>query len=239
LNEELPEEEWDRWAGVKSFLREIGETIVLTLIIYGLVSLGFRNFRVIGDSMTPNFHQGQYLVVNKLTYRLHPPQRGDVIVFRPPTNPEKDYIKRVIGLPGETVAIREGYVYVDGRRLEESYIAQVNRRASWGPSLVGEDEYFVLGDNRNNSSDSRSWGMLPRENIIGQAWLSYWPPQEWGLVPHYTFPTGILYVRLWIKEKRWLSRLSPLPSMMNRGFPWSSFHPRTWWRSSKNLPPKR
>jgi len=190
LNEELPEEEWDRWADVKSFLREIAETIVLTLIIYGLVSLGFRNFRVIGDSMMPNFHEGQYLVVNKLAYRLHPPQRGDVIVFRPPTNPKKDYIKRIIGLPGETVEVREGYVYVDGRRLEEPYIGQINPHSSWGPSVVGQDEYFVLGDSRSNSSDSRSWGMLPGSNVIGKAWLSYWPPQEWGLVPHYTFVSG-------------------------------------------------
>lgn len=189
MNEELPQEV-DRWADAKSFFREILETIVLTLIIYGLVSLGFRNFRVVQTSMQPNFHDGQYLVVNKLAYRLHPPERGDVIIFRPPTNPEKDYIKRVIGLPGETVAIREGYVHVDGRRLEESYIAQVNQRASWGPSVVGQGEYFVLGDNRPNSSDSRSWGMLPRENIIGKAWLSYWPPQEWGLVPHFTFISG-------------------------------------------------
>lgn len=196
MNEELPEEGWDRWADVKSFLREIVETIVLTLIIYGLVSLGFRNFRVIQTSMEPNFRDGQYLVVNKLAYRLHPPERGDVIIFHPPTNPEKEYIKRVIGLPGETVEIREGYVYVDGRRLEEPYIVQVNRRGSWGPSIVGQDEYFVLGDNRSNSSDSRNWGMLSRQNIIGKAWLFYWPPQEWGLVPRYTFPTGILYVRL-------------------------------------------
>jgi len=202
LNEELPEEERDRWAEAKSFLCEIVETIVLVLIIYGLVSLGFLQFRVIQTSMEPNFHDGQYLVVNRLVYRLHPPQRGDVIIFHAPTNPEKEYIKRVIGLPGEAVEIREGYVYVDGRRLEETYIAQVNRRGSWGPSIVEQDEYFVLGDNRNNSSDSRSWGMLPRENIIGKAWLSYWPPQKWGLIPHYTFLTGILYVRLWIKEKR-------------------------------------
>ena len=187
LNEGLPEEDWDRWADAKSFLREIVETIVLTLVIYGLIGLGFRNFRVIGDSMTPNFHQGQYLVVNKLVYRLHPPQRGDVIIFRSPPNPEKEYIKRVIGLPGETVAIRKGRIFVNGQRLKEPYIDQVDRRSSWGPSPVGEDEYFVLGDNRNNSSDSRSWGMLPREKIIGNAWLSYWPPQVWGLVPHYAF----------------------------------------------------
>lgn len=190
MNEELPEKEWDRWAEAKSFLREIIETIVLTLIIYGLLSLGFRNFRVIQTSMESNFHDGQYLVVNKLAYLLHPPERGDVIIFHPPTNPEKEYIKRLIGLPGETVEIREGYVYIDGRRLEEPYISQVNRHGSWGPSVVGQDEYFVLGDNRNNSSDSRSWGMVPRKNIFGKAWLSYWPPQEWGLVPHYIFVSG-------------------------------------------------
>lgn len=182
-----PEEKQDPWADLKSFLREIAETIILTLIIYWIISLGFRNFRVFGDSMTPNFHHGQYLVVNRLVYRLHLPQRGDVVIFRSPPNPEKEYIKRVIGLPGETVAIRKGRVFINGQRLKEPYIDQVDRSSSWGPSPMGEDEYFVLGDNRDNSSDSRSWGMLPRENIIGKAWISYWPPPEWGLVPHYAF----------------------------------------------------
>lgn len=186
MGEEFAEKETDRWAEAKSFLREIVETIVLTLIIYGLLSLGFRNFRVIGDSMEPNFHNGQYLVVNKLGYRLHPPERGDVIIFRPPPNPEKEYIKRVVALPGEEVKIEKGQVFINGRPLQETYIAHPDQR-SWGPALLGENEYFVLGDNRNNSSDSRSWGMLPRKNIVGMAWLSYWPPQEWGFVPHYTF----------------------------------------------------
>jgi len=189
LNEGLPEEAWDRWAGAKSFLREIVETIVLVLIIYGLLSLGFRNFRVIQTSMEPNFHEGQYLVVNKLAYRLHSPQRSDVIIFHPPANPEKEYIKRVIGLPSEEVKIEKGQVFINGHPLKETYITYPGQ-GSWGPAIVGQDEYFVLGDNRNNSSDSRSWGMLPRENIIGKAWLYYWPPQEWGLVPRYTFVSG-------------------------------------------------
>jgi len=189
LNEELPQEKCDRWAEAKSFLRDIVETIVLVLIIYGLVSLGFLQFRVIQTSMEPNFHDGQRLVVNKLAYRLHPPERGDVIIFHPPTNPEKEYIKRVIGLPGEEVKIEKGQVFINGHPLKETYIAYPDQR-SWGPAIVGEDEYFVLGDNRPNSSDSRSWGVLPRKNIIGKAWLSFWPPQKWGLVPHYTFVSG-------------------------------------------------
>lgn len=187
MNEEPPKEEQDRWAEAKSFLREIVETIVLALVIYWVVSLGFLQFRVIQTSMEPNFHDGQRLVVSKLAYLFHPPERGDVIIFHPPNNPGKDYIKRVIGLPGETVAIRKGRVYIDGRRLKEPYIAEVNRSGSWGPFIVGQDEYFVLGDNRDNSSDSRSWGMLPGKNIIGKAWLSCWPPQEWGFVHPYFF----------------------------------------------------
>ncbi len=191
MNEEFPapEEDRDPWADLKSFLREIVETIIFILIIYGTIGLGFRQFRVIGDSMSPNFHEGQYLVVNRLVYRLHPPQRSDVIIFHPPINPEKEYIKRVIGLPGEEVEIEKGQIIINGHPLKETYIAYPGQ-GSWGPAIVGEDEYLVLGDNRNNSSDSRSWGMLPRGNIIGKAWLSYWPPREWGLVPHYIFVSG-------------------------------------------------
>ena len=186
--EEIPETK-DQRANIKGILREIVETAVLTLVIFLLVRLAFQNFRIEGHSMETNLHHGQFLIVNKLVYYLDPPQRGDVVVFHSPENPRKDFIKRVMGLPGEEVEIREGQVLVNGVRLEESYITRSGNR-SWGPEVVGQFEYFVLGDNRSNSSDSRNWGMLDGEAVIGKAWICYWPPQDWGLVPHYTFVSG-------------------------------------------------
>lgn len=186
--EEIPEIE-DRRTSIKGILREIAETAVLTLLIFFVVRLAFQNFRIEGHSMEPNLHHGQFLVVNKLVYYLHPPERGDVVVFHSPQNPGKDFIKRVVGLPGEQVEIRGGQVFVNDARLEEIYIGQLSRR-SWGPQVVGEFQYFVLGDNRGNSSDSRNWGMLDGDAIVGKAWICYWPPLYWGLVPHYTFVSG-------------------------------------------------
>ncbi len=183
--QEIPAKE-DRRPDIKGILREIVETAILTLVIFLLVRLAFQNFRIEGHSMETNLHHGQFLIVNKLVYYLHPPERGDVIVFHSPENPGKDFIKRVVGLPGEQVEIRDGQVFIDGVRLGETYISSAGRR-SWGPEVVGEFEYFVLGDNRGNSSDSRSWGMLDGNAIIGKAWISYWPPRDWGIVPHYTF----------------------------------------------------
>ncbi len=183
--EEIPDKE-DRQTNIRGILREVVETAVLTLVIFLIVRLAFQNFRIEGHSMQPNLHHGQFLIVNKLVYYLHPPERGDVVVFHSPQNPRKDFIKRVVGLPGEEVEIREGRVFVNDVRLEETYIARPSN-PSWGPEVVGEFEYFVLGDNRSNSSDSRNWGMLDGDAVIGKAWISYWPPQHWGIVPHYSF----------------------------------------------------
>lgn len=176
----------DQRVSLKAILREIVETAIMTLVIFFLVRLALQNFRIEGHSMEANLHDGQFLIVNKLVYYIHPPERGDVIVFHSPVNPRKDFIKRVIGLPGEEVEIREGQAYVDGVRLEETYVSNRGNR-SWGPEVVGDFEYFVMGDNRNNSSDSRSWGMLDGNAIIGKAWVSYWPLPDLGLVPHYTY----------------------------------------------------
>jgi signal peptidase I len=179
-------EQVDQRVSLKAILREIVETAIMTLVIFFLVRLAFQNFRIEGHSMEANLHDGQFLIVNKLVYYVHPPERGDVIVFHSPVNPRKDFIKRVIGLPGEEVEVREGQAYVDGVRLEETYVSNRGDR-SWGPEVVGEFEYFVMGDNRSNSSDSRSWGMLDGNAIIGKAWVSYWPIPDLGLVPHYTY----------------------------------------------------
>jgi len=145
-------------------LRETLETVLLTAILFLVLNTATGRFQVRGSSMEPTLHDGQYLVISKLTYWIHPPERGDIIVFEPPNNPTDDYIKRVVGLPGEQVEIREGVVWVDGVRLEEPYIA--NSGFYSGAWSLGEGEYFVLGDNRNNSSDSHNWRILPEKNVV-------------------------------------------------------------------------
>ena len=172
--------------GGRSLLRETLETILLTAIIFLILNTATGRFQVRGSSMEQTLHDGQYLVIGKLNYWIRSPQRGDVIVFQPPNNPSDDYIKRVVGLPGEQIEIQSGAILVDGLRLEEPYITDPGTYS--GGWTLGDEEYFVLGDNRNNSSDSHSWGVLPQENIVGRAWLCYWPPEEWGLVAHHEFP---------------------------------------------------
>jgi signal peptidase I len=125
-------------------------------------------------------------VVNKLGYRLHEPQRGDIIVFRDPRSSDRKLIKRVIGLPGEMLEIRQGQVIIDEQQLYEPYI-QDPGHYSQAATQIPSDQYFVLGDNRNNSSDSHNWGTLPSDEIVGKAWLSYWPPALWGVVPHQVY----------------------------------------------------
>ena len=172
--------------GGRSLLREIMETVILTVILFLILNTTTGRFQVRGSSMEPTLHDGQYLVISKLTYWIHPPERGDIIVFHPPHDPDEDYIKRIVGLPGERIEIREETVWVSGTPLDESYIADnAHYSNTWE---LGENEYFVLGDNRGNSNDSHNWGTLPPENIVGKAWLCYWPPEAWGLVGHHAFP---------------------------------------------------
>jgi len=174
------------WTNLGSALRELIETLILTLVIFLLIRFAVQNFRIEGYSMEPNLHDGQFLFVNKLIYMLHPPERGDVIVFVPPNNSTRDFIKRVIGLPGDRVEIVNGRVFVNGEELREVYPLNP---ATYSMSSVNvpADEYFVLGDNRNYSSDSHSWGTVSAKKIIGQAWISYWPPQQIGMVPTYSY----------------------------------------------------
>lgn len=172
---------------VRSVLRELVETVLLTLLIYVLVRhFLFENYRVVGHSMVPTLENDQYLVVSKLAYRLYEPQRGDIIVFYDPRNSDRKLIKRVIGLPGEVLEIRQGQVFINQQQLDEGYITNPDRY-SVPPISITADHYYVLGDNRSNSSDSHSWGTLPGSNIVGKAWLSYWPPHSWGVVSHESY----------------------------------------------------
>lgn len=174
---------------LSGLLREGLETLLMAAIIWAGVNVATARFRVEGASMEPNLHTGNFVIVSRVAYWkvMGEPRRGDVVVFQPPTNPQEDYIKRVIGLPGDTVEIREGRVYVNGGLLEEPYISvPTNRSGIW---RVAEGEYFVLGDNRNDSDDSRNFGPLDADSIVGKAWVVYWPVRDWGLVPHQSYVT--------------------------------------------------
>jgi len=146
-----------------------------------------------GPSMNPGFHDRQQLVVNKAVYKFfREPERGDVIIFHPPDIQQGDYIKRIIGLPGETIEIKDGIVYIHKENgnvlpLDEPYVTKPATNAFQG-NKIPENEYFVLGDNRNNSSDSRHGWTLPRQDIVGKAWLAIWPPTKWGLAANYPLP---------------------------------------------------
>jgi signal peptidase I len=167
-----------------SWLRELVETAILTIAIFLLVRVALQNFKVEGQSMEPSLHNDEYILVNKVDYLLHSPERGDVIVFRavPAGTPDRDFIKRIIGLPGDRVSVHNDAVYLNGRRLPESYLDASHRPTYTFPTkIVPKDDYFVLGDNRNNSFDSSKWTIstfLPRSDIIGKAWVAYWPPGD-------------------------------------------------------------
>ena len=183
-------------------VREIVETLLLAALIFFLVRLVVLNFRVDGESMLPNLDDGQMLLVNRNAYQyfdfgneryypFDPPERGDVIVFEPPSGSDKPYIKRIIGLPGEEVTFGDGQVFIDGEVLDEAYIDERTRcnaaRSDACDVLVPDGYVYVLGDHRTNSSDSRAFGAVPVENVVGKAWLSYWPASDIGFVPHETY----------------------------------------------------
>lgn len=170
---------------MRFFLREFLGTILLAVVIFLLLQATVQSFIVVGSSMEPSLHSGQRLLVVKAAYIFHQPEWGDVVVFRSPNNREDDYIKRIIALPGDIVEIKMDVVYVNGSPLDESYI-KAQPSYSLPSQKIPENEYFVLGDNRNNSNDSHKGWTVPRQNIIGKAWLSIWPPGQWGLVTTYS-----------------------------------------------------
>jgi signal peptidase I len=169
------------------------ETIVIALAIFVVVyRFLFQPHQVKGNSMYDNFHDGEYLLTDKVSYRFKTPVRDDVIVFKAPGNEDYDYIKRVIGLPGDQVRVAGGKIYLNGQLVDESgyldprIMTQAGVYAKEGQTItVTPNQYFVMGDNRNNSSDSREWGLVPQENIVGKAWVRYWPVNRFGLVKKY------------------------------------------------------
>jgi signal peptidase I len=191
---------------MSSVVREFLEAILLALVVFLVIQTSIQNFRVEGSSMHPTLEGGQYLLVNKLVYfkldqerlsriipfwkvaeaneyfAVHPPQRGEVIVFAFPGDITRDFVKRVIGVPGDRVEIRDGTVFVNGEALDEPYITD-HDSFDMRELTLQDKEYFVLGDNRRGSNDSRNWGPVPEENILGKVWIIYWPLSNWDLLP--------------------------------------------------------
>ncbi len=167
----------------KQFLLDLAETLALAVVLYFGINAISARVRVDGYSMIPTLQDGEYVLVSKLSYKIGEPQHGDIIVFKYPGEPPQDLIKRIIGLPGDSVQVRNMKVIVNGQALSEPYIAAAP--AYQGEWQVPDGYLFVLGDNRNDSSDSHSWGLLPIENVIGKAVLIYWPPPLWKAISHY------------------------------------------------------
>ena len=169
-------------------LREMVDTALLTAIIFLLVNAATGRFKIESVSMQPNLREGEYVIVDRVSYRLGAPQRGDIVVFSIESETQ-DLIKRVIGLPGETVEALDGVVRVDGRPLDEPYLASPAGSA-YPAHRLGVDEYFVMGDNRGNSRDSRVFGPIHSDDIVGRAWIIYWPVANWGFVPRPVYATS-------------------------------------------------
>jgi len=188
--------------------REVVETLLLAVLIFLAVRSTVQNFKVEGSSMLPSLENGQYIIVNKLAYAqfdlgifdflpfvdagddsthhlFGSPERGDVVVFEAPRYEGRDFIKRIVGVPGDKVEIRDSVVYINDEPLEETY-TQGSTNCPCGPWYIEEGQYFVLGDHRSNSSDSRQFGAIPEGSIIGKTWFSYWPLSDVGLAPNHS-----------------------------------------------------
>jgi len=180
---------------VKTFFREILQILVLAVAISLLIQVTVQKTIVYERSMEPNFEEGQQIIVNKLAYKFHTPERGDVIIFHSPTSSRIDFIKRIIVLPGESVEIKEGkvIVYVDDEAfpLDEKAYVKYPAEYDMPKQEIPENEYFVLGDNRPVSNDSHRGWTVPLEDIVGKAWLSIWPQSKWGVISNYSLPEQV------------------------------------------------
>jgi len=177
----LEEEKESKSGGFRRFALDVIETILLSLVLFLGINAVSARIRIESISMQPTLYAGDFVIVNKIAYWVGTPNRGDIIIFHYPPDPEREpYIKRIIGLPGDTVRVSRGKVWVNNHTLNEPYIsADPMYEGEW---TIPQDSLFVLGDNRNSSSDSHQWGMVPIENVIGKAEVVYWPPTEWKLL---------------------------------------------------------
>jgi signal peptidase I len=172
-----------------NMLRDLVETMVLVAIAFLVINALIGRFRIEQVSMQPNLHEGEYVIVDKVSYAFRQPERGEIIVLKNPSPSQPDLIKRVIGLPGETIDVAGGQVHINGQPLTEPYIQPPMGREQASFTLQA-DQYFVMGDNRSNSSDSREFGARPINDIVGRAWIIYWPPADWQMLsrPSYAAP---------------------------------------------------
>lgn len=159
-------------------LRDVFEAGVMAVILFMVLQATVQNTVVEGQSMEPNLESGQRLLVNKLAYRFSEPARGDIVVIDSPRGTGEKLIKRIVGLPGETIELRGGRVYINGRLIDESYHPYFGMR-SYPPTYIPPGHYFLLGDNRDHSGDSRVWGSVSKDLIVGRVWISLWPPERW------------------------------------------------------------
>jgi len=164
------------------FAFDIIETLFLAVVLFVGINAVSARVRVDGFSMRPTLEDGEFVLVNKMSYRFGEFSRGDIIVFHFPVNPAEDLVKRVIGLPGDHVLVQNNQVFVNGQLLNEPYIAQSPLYS--GEWTIADGNLFVLGDNRNNSNDSKDWGLLPEDKVVGKAILIYWPPPLWNVLEH-------------------------------------------------------
>ena len=191
---------------MRDFIRELIETALLSVAVFLVLHLSVQNFRVEGSSMVPTLTEGQYIIANKIIYSsvatdsivrflpfvqpsgeggslytFHPPEHGEIIIFNFPSDQSRDLVKRVIGVPGDTIEIQSGQVIRNGEPIEEPYVVNKDRR-TYDPVEVPENSYYVLGDNRRSSSDSRDWGFLSDKHVVGRAWIGYWPMDKIGVL---------------------------------------------------------
>lgn len=164
-----------------TFFTEILQSLLVAAVLAFIIhTFIMQNFRIPSGSMEPTLQIQDYIFASKLSYRLDEPKRGDIIVFKYPRDTSRYFVKRLIAVGGETVALQDGALYIDGQLVPEDYLPQGLRFHDYGPVTVPEGNYFMLGDNRNNSSDSRDWGYVPRNLIVGKEIFIYWPPDRIG-----------------------------------------------------------
>jgi len=168
-------------AGKRSIFSEVFESVAIAVLLAVLIRLFILEpFYIPSGSMEPTLKEHDRIIVSKLNYRLQDPQRGDIVVFKYPRDPKRNFVKRLIAVGGETVAIKNSRLYINGQQVSENYLPRGLRFADYGPVQVPRGSYFMMGDNRNNSDDSRVWGFLPENLIVGKAIVIYWPPDRIG-----------------------------------------------------------
>jgi signal peptidase I len=182
-------------SGSRSLLTELAQVLILALILYVAITWAVQTVHVLGSSMYPSLSTEDYLIATKIDYRFHNPERGDIVILKDPSNDQTDFIKRVIALPGEELSIKQGKVHINGHLLNEPYLAEpwvINNEwpkpgtaGGANAAMIPAGNYFVMGDNRNRSSDSRAFGPIGRDQIDSRAWVRIWPLTHAGLVDRY------------------------------------------------------